>query len=89
MSILSQESPRSSLVLFSRHGESLAARPRSRKRTGLGPHPEPARVRNDADFSAIHLASALEMEELTGQMPSFYCFDDRLRDAASAEGLAV
>jgi len=40
-------------------------------------------------FDAIHLASALEMEELTGQMPSFYCFDDRLRDAASAEGLAV
>jgi predicted nucleic acid-binding protein len=40
-------------------------------------------------FDAIHLASALEMEELTGQMPGFDCFDDHLREAASAEGLAV
>ncbi len=40
-------------------------------------------------FDAIHLASALEMGELTGTVPSFCCFDDRLRDAASAEGLSV
>jgi len=38
-------------------------------------------------FDAIHLASALEVEELTGAAPSFCCFDDRLRTAASAEGL--
>lgn len=40
-------------------------------------------------FDAIHLASALEVEELTGQMPGFYSFDDRLRAAAVTEGLAV
>lgn len=40
-------------------------------------------------FDAIHLASALEVEQLTGSTPSFCCFDDRLRDAASAEGLLV
>jgi predicted nucleic acid-binding protein len=40
-------------------------------------------------FDAIHLASALEMGVLTGSTPSFWCFDDRLRKAASAEGLAV
>ena len=40
-------------------------------------------------FDAIHLASALEMEELTGAAPSFCCFDDRLREAASAEGLSI
>jgi len=40
-------------------------------------------------FDAIHLASALEVEELTGAMPGFYCFDDRLRDAASAERLPI
>ncbi len=38
---------------------------------------------------AIHLASALEVEQLTGSTPSFCCFDDRLREAASAEGLPV
>jgi predicted nucleic acid-binding protein len=38
---------------------------------------------------AIHLASALEVEELTGVMPGFLCFDDRLRAAASTEGLAT
>ncbi len=40
-------------------------------------------------FDAIHLASALELEELTGAVPSFCCFDDRLREAASAEGLPI
>ena len=40
-------------------------------------------------FDAIHLASALEMEELTGAAPRFCCFDDRLREAASAEGLSI
>jgi predicted nucleic acid-binding protein len=40
-------------------------------------------------FDAIHLASALEMEELTGAAPTFCCFDDRLREAACAEGLSV
>jgi predicted nucleic acid-binding protein len=40
-------------------------------------------------FDAIHLASALEMEELTGAVPSFCCFDDRLREAAAAEGLPI
>jgi uncharacterized protein len=38
-------------------------------------------------FDSIHLASALEIEQLTGRIPWFCCFDDRLRDAASAEGL--
>src|SRR5213080_761265 len=40
-------------------------------------------------FDAIHLASALEMEELTGAVPGFWCFDGRLREAAVAEGLPV
>jgi len=40
-------------------------------------------------FDAIHLASALELEELTGAAPSFCCFDDRLREAASTEGLSI
>ena len=40
-------------------------------------------------FDAIHLASALEVEQLTGSTPNFCCFDDRLREAASAEGLSV
>ena len=40
-------------------------------------------------FDAIHLASALEVEQLTGSTGSFLCFDDRLREAASAEGLSV
>jgi hypothetical protein len=35
------------------------------------------------------LRCALEMEDLTGVMPSFCCLDDRLRAAASAEGLSV
>ena len=38
-------------------------------------------------FDAIHLASALEVEELTGLMPDFCCYDVRLREAASGEGL--
>ena len=40
-------------------------------------------------FDAIHLASALEVEQLTGSAGSFLCFDSRLREAASAEGLSV
>lgn len=40
-------------------------------------------------FDAIHLASALEIEQLTGVVPTFYCFDDRLREAASAERLPI
>jgi predicted nucleic acid-binding protein len=40
-------------------------------------------------FDAIHLASALEVEQLTGSIGGFCCFDDRLREAASAEGLSV
>jgi len=40
-------------------------------------------------FDAIHLASALEVEHLTGSTPSFCCVDDRLREAASGEGLPV
>src|SRR5438445_612342 len=40
-------------------------------------------------FDAIHLASALEVEELTGAVPSFCCFDDRLREAALAERLPI
>jgi predicted nucleic acid-binding protein len=40
-------------------------------------------------LDAIHLASALEVEELTGLVPSFCCFDGRLREAASAEGLSL
>ena len=40
-------------------------------------------------FDAIHLASALEMRELTGAVPSFCCFDERLSEAASAEGLPI
>ena len=38
-------------------------------------------------FDAIHLASALEVGALTGGVVSYCCFDDRLREAASAEGL--
>jgi predicted nucleic acid-binding protein len=38
-------------------------------------------------FAAIHLASALEMEELTGIAPGFLCFADRLQEAALAEKL--
>jgi predicted nucleic acid-binding protein len=38
-------------------------------------------------FDAIHLASALEVEELTGLMPGFCCYDERLGEAASIEGL--
>jgi len=40
-------------------------------------------------LDAIHLASALEVEELTGLVPSFCCFDGRLREAASAEKLST
>lgn len=40
-------------------------------------------------FDAIHLASALEAQELIGAATEFLCFDDRLRAAAISEGLAV
>jgi predicted nucleic acid-binding protein len=40
-------------------------------------------------FDAIHLASALEIEDLTGAGVGFLCFDDRLRAAATAEGLST
>jgi predicted nucleic acid-binding protein len=40
-------------------------------------------------FDAIHLASALEIRELTGSSAELLCFDDRLRAAAIAEGLAA
>ncbi len=40
-------------------------------------------------LDAIHLASALEIEELTGLVPGFCCFDNRLREATSAEGLST
>jgi predicted nucleic acid-binding protein len=40
-------------------------------------------------FDAIHLASALEIEELTGASATFFCFDERLREAAAAEGMPV
>jgi uncharacterized protein len=39
-------------------------------------------------FDAIHLASALEIEDLTGANVGFWCFDDRLRAAAAAERLS-
>lgn len=40
-------------------------------------------------FDAIHLASALEVEELTGAVPIFCCFDERLREVASGQGLPL
>lgn len=40
-------------------------------------------------FDALHLASALEIEELTGASAALLCFDDRLREAAAAEGMPV
>jgi predicted nucleic acid-binding protein len=40
-------------------------------------------------FDAIHLASAIELEQLTDATGRFLCFDDRLRRAAAAEGLSV
>ena len=40
-------------------------------------------------FDAIHLASALEVEELTGLMPGFCCYDGNLGEAASIEGLST
>jgi predicted nucleic acid-binding protein len=40
-------------------------------------------------FDAIHLASALEIEDLTGALPGFSCYDDRLREAAGVEGLST
>jgi predicted nucleic acid-binding protein len=38
-------------------------------------------------FDAIHLASALEVEDLTGLVPAFWCYDERLGEAAASEGL--
>jgi len=40
-------------------------------------------------FDAIHLASALEIQDLTGTTVAFCCFDDRLGAAATAEGLST
>ena len=40
-------------------------------------------------FDAVHLASALEIGRLMGEMPSFAAFDDRLLAAAAACGLRV
>jgi predicted nucleic acid-binding protein len=40
-------------------------------------------------FDAIHLASALELSELTGAEPDFLCFDLALRGAAADEGLSA
>jgi predicted nucleic acid-binding protein len=38
-------------------------------------------------FDAIHLASALELGELTAAEPGFLCYDLALREAAAEEGL--
>lgn len=40
-------------------------------------------------FDALHLASALFLKSRTHLEISFFCFDERLRSAAEAEGLAV
>jgi len=40
-------------------------------------------------FDAIHLASALLLQNRTRLEVSFFCFDERLKTAAKAEGLAV
>ena len=40
-------------------------------------------------FDAIHLASALLLRNRTRLDVSFFCFDERLKDAAQAEGLIV
>ncbi len=48
---------------------------------------ELAEVRALRGFDAIHLASALEVEELMGLVPGFWCYDEPLRQAAAAEGL--
>jgi len=50
---------------------------------------ELAETRGLRGFDAIHLASALEVEELTGLIPGFCCYDGRLREAASVEGLST
>jgi hypothetical protein len=39
-------------------------------------------------FDAIHLASALELERVTGSEAMFLCFDERPSVAAAAGGLA-
>ena len=48
---------------------------------------ELAELRALRGFDAIHLASALEVDELVGLVPGFWCYDERLREAAVAEGL--
>ena len=40
-------------------------------------------------FDAIHLACALTWQEATGEETVFACFDKRLRQAASEEGLKI
>lgn len=40
-------------------------------------------------FDALHLASALFLKNRTQLEISFFCFDERLKDAAEAEGLTV
>ena len=40
-------------------------------------------------FDAIHLASALLLKSRIRSAVSFSCFDERLKEAARAEGLAV
>jgi uncharacterized protein len=40
-------------------------------------------------FDAIHLASALELWQLMGEVPEFLAYDTRLTDAARSEGLAT
>jgi predicted nucleic acid-binding protein len=40
-------------------------------------------------FDAVHLASALELGAALGSAPKLMAFDDRLTDAALAEGLVV
>jgi predicted nucleic acid-binding protein len=48
---------------------------------------ELAELRALRAFDAIHLASALELEDLTGLVPAFWCYDERLAEAAAGEGL--
>ena len=50
---------------------------------------ELAELRALRGFDAIHLASALEVDGLTGLVPAFWCYDERLGEAAAAEGLST
>jgi predicted nucleic acid-binding protein len=40
-------------------------------------------------FDALHLASALFLKSRTHEKILFFCFDERLKSAAEAEGLSV